>query len=165
MRTARTHIRGSLGTPVAAAAFTVFNLGVLAQHVDVSRLAEPLGLLIGLLALASVIALAGAVYFMMKVEWHFVHIEPPDLLELVRIEDEIRSGKETPGVDDPHGEVSSELQGVLTAAYYAGYEAYLVGNAHSARFRTWALRLVLLALVYLAVGFLLLPFHVPNGAA
>jgi hypothetical protein len=164
-RSARTHIRGSLGTPVAAAAFAVFNLGVLAQHVDGARMAEPLGLLIGLLVLGSVIALTAAVYFMMKVEWHFVHIEPPDLPELLRIENEIRGAWETPGPHDPHRDVSTELQQSLTGAYYVGYEAYMIGNARSSRFRTWALRLVLIALLYLALAFLVLPFHAPGAAA
>jgi hypothetical protein len=45
-----------------------------------------------------------------------------------------------------------------------GYEAYIVGNARSARYRMWSLRLVLLALACLAVAFLLLPFQAIGAA-
>ena len=47
---------------------------------------------------------------------------------------------------------------------YVGYEAYIVGNARSARYRMWSLRLVLLALACLAVAFLLLPFQAIGAA-
>jgi hypothetical protein len=156
----RGRIRGSLATPVAATAFTVFNLGTLAQSFDASRATEAVGVAIGLLATACVTLILAAVYCAVKVEWHFVHFEPPDLPEIVRVEEQIRAAHRDAN-DQPASRdaVSEELQNILTGSYYAGYEAYIIGNAESALYRMWALRLVLLALGCVAVAFLLLPFQ------
>jgi hypothetical protein len=165
-RASRGQVRGSLATPVAATAFTVFNLGTLARSFDASRSTEPVGLALGLLAVAAVVLVIAAIYCAVRVEWHFVHLEPPDLAEIARIEDRIQADQ--PQLEDQRDlrpAVSEELQKVLTGAYYVGYEAYIVGNARSARYRMWALRLVLLALACLAVAFLLLPFQAGTSAA
>lgn len=162
-RASRGQVRGSLATPVAATAFTVFNLGTLARSFDASRSTEPVGLALGLLAVASVVLVIAAIYCAVRVEWHFVHLEPPDLAEIARIEDRIQADQ--PKLEeqrDLRPAVSEELQKLLTGAYY---EAYIVGNARSARYRMWALRLVLLALACLAVAFLLLPFQAGTGTS
>lgn len=164
-RRARAGIRDSLGMPVAATAFTVFNLGILAQSFDPTQLPEPAVLAIGVLAVLAVLELVAAVYFIMRVEWHFVHVEPPDLAELSRIEQEIRNQHPDPEGPDPEAAVSLELRKTLTGSYYVGYENYLIGNALSARFRTWALRLVLLALLSMAAAFLVLLFCAPGMPA
>jgi hypothetical protein len=162
-RADRTQARGSLAVPVAAAAFAVFNLGTLAQSFDASRAMEPVGSVLGLLALASVISLLGAVYCTIRAEWHFVHVEPPDLPEIARMEEQMRRAHQQPDDDRLESSVSRQLQNVLTASYYVGYEAYVVGNIGTARYRMWALRLVLIALACLAVALLLLPFHLSGG--
>lgn len=157
----RSRIRGSLATPVAATAFSVFNLATVVQYFDVGRIGEPVGLAIALLTLISVLALLGAVVCMIKAEWGFVHIEPPDLPEIARIEETIRGAHS--GLHDPErrsAAVSAELQNLLTGSYYVGYEDLLIGNMRSSSQRTWALRLVLAALAGIAVALLLLPFHV-----
>lgn len=160
----RTQIRGSLATPVAATAFTVFNLGTLATNFDASRAAEPVGLVIGLLAMACVALILASVYCTVKVEWHFVHLEPPDLPEIVRVEEQIRAAhRDRNGQSASREAVSEDLQDVLTGSYYAGYDSYIVGNVESALYRMWALRLVLLALACVAVAFLLLPFQGAGG--
>jgi hypothetical protein len=162
-RADRTRARSSLAVPVAAAAFAVFNLGTLAQNFDASRALEPVGLVIGLLATASVAALLEAVYCVIRAEWHFVHSEPPDLPEIARMEEQMRRAHQEPDDDRLESSVSSQLQSVLTGSYYVGYEAYVIGNVCTARYRMWALRLVLIALACLAVALLLLPFHLGSG--
>ena len=96
----------------------------------------------------------------MKVEWHFVHLEPPDLPEIVRVEQRIRAAHQD-GSDQPASRdaISEDLQNILSGSYYAGYDAYITGNAESALYRMRALRLVLLALACVAIAFLLLPFQ------
>lgn len=160
----RTQIRGSLATPVAATAFTVFNLGTLATNFDAARATDPIGVVICLLAVACVALILASAYCTVKVEWHFVHLEPPDLPEIVRVEQELRAAHRQRDGKFPSSEaVSEDLQDVLTGSYYAGYDAYIVGNSESARYRMWALRLVLLALACIAVAFLLLPFQGSGG--
>lgn len=154
-RADRAEARGSLAMPVAAAAFTVFSLATIAQKLDPARAMEPLGLAVGLLAIASTVALLGAVYCAVRAEWRFVHVEPADLPEIARIEDRIRSGH--------HSGLRRELQDLLTGSYYAGYEAYLTRNAETHGYRMTALRLILIALACLAVGMLVLPFHLGGG--
>jgi len=160
----RGRIRNGLATPVAAAAFTVFNLGTLAQNFDASRAAEPVSLVIAVLAAACVTLILAAVYCTVKVEWRFVHLEPPDLPEIVRVEQRIRAAHRDRNDRLASSDVvSEELQNILTGSYYAGYDAYITGNAQSALYRMWALRLVLLALACVAIGFLLLPFQGSGG--
>lgn len=164
-RADRSQVRGSLAVPVAPAAFVVFNLGTLAQNFDASRAMEPVGLAIGLLATTAVSALLGAVYCTIRAEWHFVHCEPPDLPEIVRMEEQMRLAHQECDDDRLESSVSRQLQTVLTGSYYVGYQAYVVGNLGTARYRMWALRLVLIALACLAVALLLLPFHLGSGGS
>ncbi len=163
-RANREQIRASIAMPVTAAAFTVFNLGTIVQNFEVSRWQEPVAIAIGLLSIVSVFGILATLYCTVRVEWHFVHVEPPDLPEIVRIERQIR--EEHPDIDSDHlpSTVSAELQNLLTGSYYVGYESYLMGNARSTWYRMWALRLVLLALACVSIAFLLLPFHLGGGA-
>ncbi|MBP2315374.1 hypothetical protein [Azospirillum soli] len=151
-RSRRESIRSSIGTPVAAISFSVFALGNLASRFDASRLAEPTSLAIAVAACASVVALLGAVYQVVMVEWLFVHHEPPRLASLVEAERRMRAECGEEGV-------ALGMVELMTASYSIAFEQYLWGNTVSARSRTWALRLVLLSLMFLAFGFLLLPFQ------
>lgn len=159
-RADRAEARGSIAMPVAATAFTAFSLGTLAQNLDPARATEPLGLAVGLLAIASIIALLGAVYCAVRAEWRFVHVEPADLPEIARIEDRIPPGHHS-GLDSV---LSGELQDLLTGSYYVGHEAYLTGNAETHGYRMTALRLILTSLACLAVAMLVLPFHLGGGS-
>lgn len=160
---ARNQIRSGIGTPVAATAFTVFNLGTVAQHFDATRWAEPASLVIAMLAALAVLAVLAAAYNAVMVEYHFVHVEPPDLDELLRIEQAARR-RQAPrdGDEDPAVE---ELRKTLIGSYYAGYITLLIGNARSASYRTRSLRLVLLALSCTVLAFLFLPVHLARTAA
>lgn len=151
-RTRREAIRGSIGTPVAAISFSVFSLGNLVTRFDMSRLGEPVSLFIAAMACAGVLAMLGAVYHVVMVEWLFIHHEPPPMAGLVEAENAIRAerGEEA---------VVPGLMDLMAASYAIAFEQYLWGNTVSARSRTRALRLVLLSLVFLAIGFLALPFH------
>ena len=60
-------------------------------------------------------------------------------------------------LDDDESEAMA--RGLLAASYAVAYEEQLKGNAISAMRRTWALRLILLALLLQAVAFVILPFH------
>lgn len=151
-RTRREAIRGSIGTPVAAISFSVFSLGNLAARIDATRLEEPVSLFIAAAACAGVLAMLGAVYHVVMVEWLFIHHEPPPLPRLVEAENAIRTerGEEA---------VVPGLMDMMAASYAIAFEQYLWGNTMSARSRTRALRLVLLSLVFFALGFLALPFQ------
>ena len=151
-RSRRESIRSSIGTPVSAISFAVFALGNLLVQFDASRLDEPAAAAIALLAAASVVALLGAVYQVFMVEWLFVHHEPPRLPDLIEAEERTRAAK---GEEN----VAAGMMDLMTASYSIAFEQYLWGNTVSARSRTWALRLVLLSLTFLAAAFLLLPFH------
>lgn len=151
-RSRRESIRSSIGTPVAAISFSVFALGNLATQVDASRLGEPAGLLIALAACGAVLAMLGAVYQVFMVEWLFVHHEPPRLPGLVEAEARIRAERGEEAVE-------KGMMDLLTASYAIAFEQFLWGNTISARSRTRALRLVLLSLVCIALGFVALPFH------
>lgn len=143
-RSRREAIRGSLSTPVAAISFSVFALGTLSVEVDVGRTDQFSTVAILLLAVCSVTALFASAYQVLMSEWLFVYHEPPRLPDLVA------------GAEE-HGE--EHARGILAASYAVAYEEHLRGNAMSARRRTWALRLILLALLLQAVAFIFLPFH------
>lgn len=143
----REAIRGSLSTPVAALSFAVYALGTLSVEIDVARLWHISTLAILCLATCSVAALAASAYQVLLSEWLFVYHEPPRLPDLLVGE----------GAHDDGGD--QRTRGVLAASYAVAYEELLKGNAISAIRRTWALRLILLALLLQAIAFLLLPFH------
>jgi hypothetical protein len=146
-RARREAIRGSLSTPVAAISFAVFALGTLSVEIDVGRLSHISTLAILFLALGSVGALFASAYQVLLSEWLFVYHEPPRLPDIVGSED----------MDDDESEAMA--RGLLAASYAVAYEEQLKGNAISAMRRTWALRLILLALLLQAVAFVILPFH------
>jgi hypothetical protein len=151
----RLQIRSGLATPVAATAFTVFNLGTLAYNFEPRFPPDPVGWMIGILAVTSVVILLISMYYAVMAEWNFVHVSTPDLKELVTLEKRLQS-EDTAG---DGGSVARELLKTLTAGYYAGYLNYTVGNAKSSHLRTLSLRYVLATLALLALAFLLLPFH------
>ncbi|WP_296722505.1 hypothetical protein [Erythrobacter sp.] len=147
----REAIRGSLSTPVAALSFAVYALGTLSVEIDVARLGHISTLAVLCLATCSVAALAASAYQVLLSEWLFVYHEPPRLPDLAA-GGGARGGND--GADD-----SERTRGVLAASYAVAYEELLKGNAISAIRRTWALRLILLALLLQAIALLILPFH------
>lgn len=144
-RSRREAIRGSLSTPVAAISFTVFALGTLSVEIDVGRLGHISTLAILFLAVCSVAALVASAYQVLLAEWLFVYHEPPRLSDLA--------------VGDGMPDGDERARGILAASYAVAYEELLKGNAISAIRRTWALRLILLALLLQAIALLILPFH------
>jgi hypothetical protein len=146
-RARREAIRGSLSTPVAAISFAVFALGTLSVEIDVGRQGQVSTVAILFLALGSVAALFASAYQVLLSEWLFVYHEPPRLPDIV-------GGKE---MSDDESEAMA--RGLLAASYAVASEEQLKGNAISAMRRTWALRLILLALLLQAVAFVILPFH------
>jgi len=77
----------------------------------------------------------------------------------VRAERDIRRRFEASSDAPDETEVRRQLMDLLTGSYSLAYERYFFGNEFSARHRTWALRLVLAALLCLIASFLLLPLH------
>lgn len=150
-RARREAIRGSLSTPVAAISFAVFALSALSVEIDVDRLEQVSTQAILLFALCSVAALFASAYQVLMAEWLFVYHEPPRLPDLV-------ARAESPE-DAPEHVDEAAARCVLAASYALAYEEQLKGNAISAIRRTWALRLILLALLLQAVAFVILPFH------
>lgn len=146
-RARREAIRGSLSTPVAAISFAVFALSALSVEIDVERLEQLSTLAILLLAFCSVGALFASAYQVLMAEWLFVYHEPPRLPDLV--------AGEQPNEDADEAATRT----VLAASYALAYEEQLKGNAMSAIRRTWALRLILLALLLQGTAFVILPFH------
>ncbi|QZH75496.1 MAG: hypothetical protein JY451_02460 [Erythrobacter sp.] len=146
-RARREAIRGSLSTPVAAISFAVFALSTLTVEIDVQRLEQLSTVAILLLALCSVAALFASAYQVLMSEWLFVYHEPPRLPDLIS-EEELQDS-----------ERDAAARSILAASYAVAYEEQLKGNAMSAIRRTWALRLILLALLLEAAAFLILPFH------
>lgn len=148
-RSRREAIRGSLSTPVAAISFAVFAFSSLSVEVNPDRWHQLPTLFILVLGAASAIALFASAWQVLMAEWLFVYHEPPRLADL--LDDEA-----APSDDKDHEE---RVRALLAASYAVAYEQYLKGNAISARCRTWALRLILVSLLLLALAFVLLPFH------
>jgi hypothetical protein len=150
-RSRREAIRSSISTPVAAISFAVFAFSTLATEFDAGRWQNFTSLAIVLAGGGSILALLGAAYHVVMVEWLFVSHEPPGLEDLVDAESRIRELRPDT--------VDHQVMELLTGSYAIAYQQYLCGNTMSARSRTWALRLVLTSLVLLAFAFLLLPLH------
>jgi len=148
-RSRREGIRSSLSTPVAAISFAVFAFSSLSVEVHPDRWHQWPTLLILLLGVAAVIALFASAWQVVMAEWLFVYHEPPRLTDL--LDDAATRGDRQ--------DQEEHLRAVLAASYAVAYEQYLMGNAVSARRRTWALRLVLLSLLLQALAFVILPFH------
>ncbi|WP_126174127.1 hypothetical protein [Altericroceibacterium xinjiangense] len=147
-RSRREAIRGSLSTPVAAISFSVFALSTLSVEIDLARWQHFSSAVIMLLAVGAVAALLASAYQVVMSEWLFVYHEPPRLPDLL-------DGDAAHTAD----EEEARVRGILASSYAVAYEQYLKGNAISARRRTWALRLILLALLLEAAAFVILPFH------
>ena len=147
-RSRRESIRGSRSAPVAAISFAVFALSSLSVQIDVEHWRQWPAVALMALGAAAVVALFASAYHVVMSEWLFVHHEPPRLADLL-----------DSGPDGQGGDADARVRGLLTASYAVAYEQYLKGNADSARRRTWALRLILLALLLQAVAFLILPFY------
>ena len=147
-RSRRESLRGSLSTPVPAISFAVFALSSLSVQVDVEHWRQWPAVALMALGAAAVISLFASACQVVMSEWLFVYHEPPRLTNLLG-----------DGGDGRGEDAEALVRGMLTASYTVAYEQYLKGNADSARRRTWALRLILLALLLQASAFLLLPFH------
>ena len=154
-RARRESIRSSVSTPVAALSFAVFAFSGLAIKVDVTRWHEPVTLCILLLGALSAAALFASAWQIFRSEWLFVYHEPPRLTDLVEAE----------RTAEPIEDAVKRTRRVLTVSYAVAYEQYLQGNALSARSRTWALRLILTALLIQVLAIMLLPVHLAGRGA
>ena len=153
-RERREAIRDSVATPVAALAFSVFNLGTLAVHYDTASWATPVGLVIAVLGAVATLCLVGAAALVIRMEYGFVYYDPPDLEEMVRAENALR---------EEHADERDTLRSMydfLAASYDIIYRQYFTENEQAARDRTRALRLILVALCLFAVSLALLPWQV-----
>lgn len=149
-RQRRDEIRASLATPVAALAFSVFNLATLAPLIEL-RAPTTFDLAAWGLALAAVLALIGASLLIVRVEWRFIYLDPPDLEAIVAAERQLAER-----VTDPE-ERLDRLRDFMAGAYDIGYRRYFAENEQRARDRTYGLRLIILALGLLMLAFALVP--------
>jgi hypothetical protein len=156
-RERRETIRNSVATPVAAFAFSIYNLSAIATNFKASQLLDPVGLAIAVLTVLAVGCLLAAAALIVQMERGVVYLDPPDLEELVRAEKEIRAR------GDDHDHVVDKLQDLLAGAYHIVYRRYFAANEQAARDRTRGLRLVLAALGLLSLALLLLPLHIGGG--
>ena len=156
-RTRREQIRGSIAIPVSAIAFSVYAFSVLATNLDLNRWQQPASLAVIALALLALGAVLAASICLIRVEWLMLFHEPPDLDELIDAEQQIRHAL----ADEPkHAEaVERHYAGMLTGAYSIAYRRQFVGNEASAKYRAWAVRFVVLALLLLFFAHMVLPVH------
>jgi hypothetical protein len=161
-RQRREQIRGSIGIPLSAIAFAVYAFGTLASNVDLTRWQQLPSLALIALALLALSAILAAALCLIRVEWLMTLHDPPDLLELVAAEQQIRQtlGGNAP---PPEATVEHHYVGLLVAAYDIAYRRHFVGNEASAKHRAWAVRFVVLALVLLFFAYVALPFHKALG--
>ena len=162
-RRRREQIRGSIGIPVSAIAFSVYAFSALATNLDLNRWQQPASLAVIALALLALGAVLAASICLIRVEWLMLFHEPPDLDELVHAEQQIR---EALGNEREHAEeaVGRHYLGMLTAAFSIAYRRQFVGNEMSAKYRAWAVRFVVLALILLFFAHMLLPVHQAAGS-
>lgn len=156
-RERREHIRNSVATPVAALAFSIFNLSALAANVTVDNLASAPGIAIAILAVFSVAAMMWAARLIVGVERNVVYLDPPDLEEMVAAETQIRRD----GGDE--AAVAAKMLDLMSGSYDIVYRRYFAANEQAARDRTKGLRLILVALIAIALCFLILPFQAEGG--
>lgn len=154
-RDRREEIRNSVATPVAAFAFSIFDLSTLATNYSVENIRSIPGIAIGIIALVSVAILICAASLIIRVERNFMYIDPPDLEEMIEAEKRIREANAE--TDDKLA--AEQMQSLLTGAYDIIYRRYFAANEQAAADRTFGLRLILCALMLLAVAFLILPFQ------
>ena len=157
-RSRREEVRGSVATPVAALAFSVFNLSNLAGYYGANAWMQPVNLVIGVLALLSIGSLIAGACFIVRMEWNVVYMDPPDLEEIVRAERAFkRMGSDT---DE---EVATHLQDLMAGGYDIVYRRYFAANEQAARDRTRGMHFMIAALILLSLAFLLLPFQAGKG--
>lgn len=149
----REEIRQSVATPVAALAFSIFNLGNLSTQYDASAWPETVSLVIATLMLASVLILLLASLLIIKVERLIFYYDPPSLKDLTTVEKNIENkiGK--------NGNIEEEMQNYISACYDISYRKHFISNERAARDRTRGLHLIVLALMIIAIAYLFLPFQ------
>lgn len=157
-RTRREHIRNSVATPVAALAFSVFNLSTISTHVVFGDWSRPVNVTIAGLSLASVLTLLAGVILIIRVERNVMYLDPPDLEELVRSEGQIRAA----GAEN-EDEVLARMHDLMAGSYDIVYRRYFAANEQAARDRTRGLHLILIALALIVVVLCLLPFQSGGG--
>jgi hypothetical protein len=157
-RTRREQIRGSIAIPVSAIAFSVYAFSALATNLDLNRWQQPASLAVIALALLALCAVLAASICLIRVEWLMLFHEPPDLDELVDAEQQIRDA-----LRDERERAAEAVErhyvGLLTGAYSIAYRRQFVGNEASAKYRAWAVRFVVLALLLLFFAHMVLPVH------
>lgn len=151
-RSRRDEIRSSVATPVAALAFAIFDLSALATNVKLDDWTDPVTLGIAFLALLAVGAIFFGAILIIRVEWNFVYLDPPDLRELVEAERRLSAQFD-------EEETEAKLRTLMAGAYDIVYRRYFAGNEQAARDRTRGLRSFILSLCCLALAFLLLPLQ------
>jgi hypothetical protein len=149
-RQRRDDIRASLATPVAALAFSAYVVASLVPLLG-PGLAEPAHLAAYALALTAVAALAAAALLIVRVEWRFIYLDPPDLETLVDAERALARD----GLDEATRRAC--MHDYMAGVFDIAYRRYFAENEQRARDRTYGLRLILLALLLLMVAFALLP--------
>jgi hypothetical protein len=86
-----------------------------------------------------------------RVEWRFIYLDPPDLEAIVEAERQLAER-----IGDPD-ERLEQLRHYMAGAYDIGYRRYFAENEQRARDRTYGLRLIILALAVLMFAFTLVP--------
>ena len=159
-RSRREEVRGSVGTPVAALAFSVFNLSTLATYYAAGQWAQPVNLAIAILTIAGIASLIAGAFFIVRMEWNVIYMDPPDLQEIVRAERAFRRmGSES---DEA---LVTNLQDVMAGAYDIVYRRYFAANEQAAKDRTRGLHFIIGALILISLAFALLPFQTGKGLA
>lgn len=152
-RDRREEIRNSVATPVAGLAFAAYTLSMVTGRVDVTLWQEPVTGTVMLLAGAAVFALLAGALFIVRMEKNVIYIDPPDLQELVNIEQQARKQ------DDSEERVTQQLQDALCGSYDIIYRRYFASNEQAARDRTRGLHLIILGLALIMIALVLLPFQ------
>lgn len=135
-RDRRDQVRNGVATPVAALAFSVFNLSTLANQFSVQSWPEPVTLVIALAGVLSVACLVAGAAYIVRAEWNVICLDPPDAQEMKRMEDAIRERCATS--DDEV--VAAQMRNVMTAAYDTVYRRYFSANEQASADRTRSLR-------------------------
>lgn len=154
-RERRETIRNSVATPVAALAFSVFDLSTIAVHYHPAAFGRFFGSAIAIMVGAAVICLVAAAALIVRMEYGVIYLDPPDVEELVHAERMMIANQTT------KEELIDRLHDFLAGSYHVAYHRYFSENEQAARDRTRGLRLILVALGMLSISFLLLPFQGP----
>ncbi len=147
----REQTRQSVSTPVAALAFSVFNLGTLATNFDpdIWGISE---IVIAILACISIISLIVAAILIIKVEAGIYYYDPPNLEEMMKAEHSLRESSVS---DD---EFERKMSEYLVICYDIAYRRYFHSNEQAAYFRTTGMHLIVIAMVFISLAYLFLPF-------